>query len=59
VDDKHKRGSPDNKRIATHEAYELRRWAEKFGVPQAQVVAAVKVVGDSAAAVEAYLKKRK
>jgi hypothetical protein len=40
-----------------NEAYELKDWAEKFGVTHAKLKAAVEAVGTSAKKVEAYLKK--
>lgn len=57
-DDKSKTGGQDRTRISTSEDYELRDWAKKFGVTPDEVKAAVKAVGNEAAAVEAYFKKR-
>ena len=51
-DDKSKKGMQDRTRINTEEDYELRYWAEKFGVTRDQLKAAVKKVGNSAQAVE-------
>ena len=39
--------------------YELRDWAQKFGVSKEDVKAAVNTVGDRAADVERYLKGKK
>ena len=55
-DDKLKRGGQDRQRINIHEAYELRDWAEKFGVSQEQLKDAVARVGDRADEVERFLK---
>ena len=55
-DDKLKRGGQDRQRINIHEAYELRDWAEKFGVSQQQLKDAVARVGDRADEVERFLK---
>lgn len=57
ADNKDLRGSPDNKRINVHEPYELRDWAQRYGVTQQQIINAVKAVGDSAAKVKQYLGK--
>jgi hypothetical protein len=56
ADDKWKRGPQDRSRINTGEDYEVRYWSEKFGVSAEELKAAVKKVGDSAAAVERELK---
>lgn len=57
MDNKTKTGSPDRDRININEPYELRDWAEKFGVTHARLKEAVAAVGDSAKKVQAYLKK--
>ena len=59
MDNKQKTGSPDKDLINVNEAYELRDWADKFGVTHAKLRSAVNVVGNSAKKVEAYLKKNK
>jgi hypothetical protein len=59
ADDKNKPGGQDRTRINTSEDYEVRDWSVKFGVTQAQLLAAVKAVGNQADDVEAYLKKNK
>jgi hypothetical protein len=56
-DDKTKSGSPDRDRINTSEDYEVRYWAEKFGVSHDELKQAVKDSGsNSAKTVEEYLK---
>ena len=57
MDDKTKRGGQDRTRIDVSQDYELRDWAEKFGVSKEQLKAAVQAVGDRAADVEKYLKR--
>ena len=49
MDDKTKRGGQDRTRIDVSQDYELRDWAEKFGVSKEQLKAAVQAVGDRAA----------
>lgn len=56
-DDKSKKGPQDRSRISTSEDYEVRYWCEKFGVTAEELKAAVKKVGNSAAAVERELAK--
>jgi hypothetical protein len=56
ADDKSKSGGQDRKRISLSQDYEVRDWAKKFGVTPDELKAAVKAVGDDAAAVEAHLK---
>lgn len=58
-DDKTKTGGQDRKHINTSEDYEVRDWSKKFGVTAEELKAAVKAVGNHAAAVEAHLKGRK
>lgn len=55
-DDKTQSGGQDRRRISLSEDYELRDWAKKFGVTPDELKAAVKAVGNDAAAVEAHLK---
>jgi len=43
--------------VSTSEDYEIRYWSKKFGVSPDDVKAAVKKVGNSAAAVEKELRK--
>lgn len=59
-DDKSKTGGPDRSRISTSEDYEVRYWAEKFGVSSEELIQAVEASGSSSPdRVEAYLKDRK
>jgi len=59
-DNKSQTGSPDRDRINTSEDYEVRYWAEKFGVSHEELKEAVKASGSSSAdKVEAYLKANK
>ncbi|HEY1131108.1 MAG TPA: DUF3606 domain-containing protein [Roseateles sp.] len=55
-DDTTKSGGQDRTRINLSEDYEVRDWSRKFGVTPDELRAAVKAVGNSAAAVEAHLK---
>jgi hypothetical protein len=58
-DDKTKSGSPDRDRISTSEDYEVRYWADKFGVSHEELKNAVKESGsNSPKVVEEYLKNR-
>jgi hypothetical protein len=56
ADDKSKSGGQDRKRISLSQDYEVRDWSKKFGVTPDELKAAVKAVGNDAAAVEAHLK---
>jgi len=44
-DDKSKRGPADRSRINIHEPYELKHWAEHFGVSEVKIQEAVSKVG--------------
>jgi hypothetical protein len=55
-DDRSKRGGQERTRIDVNQHYELRDWADKFGVCPEEIKNAVKVVGDQADAVETHLK---
>jgi hypothetical protein len=59
ADDKTKSGGQDRARISLSEDYEVRDWAKKYGVTPDVLKAAVKAVGNEAAAVEAHLKGSK
>ncbi len=59
MDDKTKTGSPDRDLININEAYEVRDWADKFGVSHAKLKEAVAAVGTSARKVEAWLKNNR
>lgn len=58
TDDTRKTGNPDRQRVNIHEDYELRDWAEKWGVSREQLMEAVAKVGTQADAVERELKGR-
>jgi len=55
-DDKTKSGGQDRKRINLSEDYEVRDWAEKFGVSQERLREAVGKVGSMADDVERELR---
>ena len=55
-DDKTQSGGQDRKRISLSQEYEVRDWAKKFNVTPGQLEAAVRAVGNDAAAVEEHLK---
>jgi len=55
-DDKSQSGGQDRKRISLSQEYEVRDWAKKFNVTPEQLEAAVRAVGNDAAAVEEHLK---
>jgi hypothetical protein len=57
-DDKSKSSGQDRKLISLKEDYEVRDWAKKFGVTPDELKKAVSAVGNEAAKVESYLKKR-
>ncbi|HEX4334663.1 MAG TPA: DUF3606 domain-containing protein [Polyangiaceae bacterium] len=44
-DDPNKRGPADRERINIHEPWELRYWADHFGVTEQQIIDCVKKVG--------------
>ena len=56
-DNKSQTGGQDRTRISLSEDYEVRDWAQKFGVTPEQLKAAVQAVGNDAKAVEAHLKE--
>ena len=51
------RGPQDRSRISMSEDYEVAYWTGKFGVSRDALQDAVDVVGNSAAAVEEYLRQ--
>ncbi|MDB5089093.1 MAG: hypothetical protein JWR09_3087 [Mucilaginibacter sp.] len=57
MDDKTKTGSPDRDLINAGEYYEIEYWSKKFGITPEKLKSAIKAVGSSAKAVEAYLNK--
>ena len=58
VDDLKNRGAADRSRVNIHEDHEVRYWTEKFGISEAQLVAAVRKAGVSANAVARELGKK-
>jgi hypothetical protein len=58
ADNKSKSGGEDRKLISLSQDYEVRDWSKKFGVTPDELKAAVKAVGNDAAAVEAHLKAK-
>lgn len=58
-DNKAVRGPGDASRISVKEDYEVRYWTSKFGCTEEQLRDAVTSVGNSAVAVEQYLKNRR
>jgi hypothetical protein len=57
-DDKTNRGLQDRARVNLSEDYEVRYWAEKFGVSKAELAKAIAKAGESAAAVAKALGKK-
>ncbi|RYG10189.1 MAG: DUF3606 domain-containing protein [Burkholderiales bacterium] len=57
ADDKNATGE-DRRLISLTEDYEVRDWAQSFGVSEAALRAAVEAVGHSAQAVRAHLQKQ-
>ena len=55
-DDKSETGNPDRQRISLSEDYEVRDWAEKFGVSEDRLRKAVEKVGNQADDVERELR---
>jgi hypothetical protein len=55
ADDRTNRGPADRARVNIHEEYELRYWAEKFGVSAEELKRAVGKVGAAAVDVESAL----
>lgn len=51
------RGPQDRSRISMSEDYEVEYWTGKFGVTREALQEAVDAVGNSAAAVEEYLRR--
>ncbi len=56
ADDKTLRSPQDSSRIAMSEDYEVEYWTKKFGVSRDKLQQAVDAAGNSASAVEKYLK---
>jgi len=57
-DNKSNSGGQDRKLISLTEDYEVRDWSRKFGVTADELRKAVAAVGNEAAKVESYLKKK-
>lgn len=57
ADDKSQRAPQDSSRIAMGEDYEVDYWTGKFGVSRERLQQAVDAVGNSARAVEDYLRR--
>ncbi|WP_377840176.1 DUF3606 domain-containing protein [Bosea sp. UC22_33] len=57
ADDKTNRGAQDRSRINLSEDYEVRYWADKFGVSKAQLEEAVREGGTSVDSMEAELRR--
>ena len=55
TDDKTNTGNPDRQRISLSEDYEVRDWAQRFGVTEKALRDAVERVGDDADAVRREL----
>jgi len=59
ADDPNKTGPEDVSRVNVNQEHERRHWCREFACTEAELREAVKAVGTSVAAVEAYLKKKK
>jgi hypothetical protein len=57
MDNKTKSGSQESNLINAGEYYEIEYWSKKFGITPERLKSAIKAVGSSAKAVEAYLNK--
>ena len=57
-DDRTQRGGQDRSRINLAQEYEVRDWADRFGVSEEELRRAVAEVGDRADAVESFLTSR-
>jgi hypothetical protein len=55
-DNKNERNSPDSRLISLRENYEVEYWTKKFNITPDQLKQAVNAAGDSAAAVERWLR---
>lgn len=55
-DDRTQRGGQDRQRINVNQAFEVRDWANKFGVTAEELRKAVAAVGDRADKVEEHLR---
>ena len=59
ADDVTKSGGQDRKRINLSQDFEVRDWAQKFGISEDELRKAVGAVGADASKVEAHLKGQK
>ena len=59
ADDLTKSGGQDRKRINLSQDFEVRDWAQKFGISEDELRKAVGAVGADASKVEAHLKGQK
>lgn len=57
TDDKRNRGEPDRSRISLSEPYELKYWANRFGVTEEKLKKAVHSVGSLPTQVELWLQQ--
>lgn len=57
-DDKTNRSVQDSKHIDLNERYERRNWSKRLGVPEEELITAVRAVGGDAEKVREYLKHR-
>jgi hypothetical protein len=57
ADNTTKTGGSDRERINIHQDHEVAYWTKALGVTKAELEAAVKAVGSSAAAVREHLRK--
>ena len=57
-DDKSKTGKPDRRLISITEPYELREWANKFGITEDALRGAIAQAGVQVRDVERYLKDK-
>jgi len=58
MDNKDNQGSPDRDLMNVSKNYEVEYWSTKFNVSTESLKSAVKAVGNSAIAVETYLKSK-
>jgi hypothetical protein len=58
-DNKRNIGGRDRQKISLTQDYEVRYWANKFGISREQLKKIVRQVGDNPQAVEDYLKGEK
>ncbi|AOM80014.1 DUF3606 domain-containing protein [Pedobacter steynii] len=56
-DNKDKTGGQDRNKVAADQEYEVSYLATKLGVSKAEVLEAIKAVGNDRQKIEAYLKK--